>query len=232
MSSAYTDSRILKGMEIQLKLRQKRLDAGEKAIGWKVGFGAPASMESLGIDAPLVGFMTDKSILAPDSEVSIAKWVKPVVEPEIAIRFGIDIAGAVDRETAKSAISAMIPSIELADVDIPPTDIEKILEANIFHRSILLAENSRDGFSLNGLTGRIFRDGTESASVTALEGNTGDIIDIVRHLAHLLDMFGEKISAGDILITGSITPPIMSTASETVRFFLDPIGDVTVKVTV
>lgn len=232
MSSAFTDSRILQGMETQLKLRRERLDAGEKAIGWKVGFGAPSSMEAIGIDAPLLGFMTDKSILAPGSEASIANWVKPVVEPEIALRFGKDIIGAVDRETAKAAISAMIPSIELADVDIPPTNIEKILEANIFHRSIILAEDSRDGFSLDGLTGRIFRDGTETAAVTELEVNTGDILDIVRHVARMLDIFGEKISAGDILITGSITPPIMSTESETIRFFLDPIGEVQVSVTV
>jgi 2-keto-4-pentenoate hydratase len=50
-------------MDRQLTLRQARLDAGETSLGWKVGFGAPAALERLGLDAPLVGFLTGS--LAP-----------------------------------------------------------------------------------------------------------------------------------------------------------------------
>jgi 2-keto-4-pentenoate hydratase len=37
----------------KVRLRQERLDAGHKPIGWKVGFGAPAALERLRLDAPL-----------------------------------------------------------------------------------------------------------------------------------------------------------------------------------
>ena len=68
MSTAHNDARILRGMERQLRIRQARLDAGEKPLGWKVGFGSPAAMEGLGIDAPLIGFMTDKSLLPSEGD--------------------------------------------------------------------------------------------------------------------------------------------------------------------
>lgn len=41
--------------------------------------------------------------------------------------------------------------------------------------------------------------------------------------------FGEKLSAGDIIITGSITPPIMLEADDDeITHALDPIGEVSV----
>jgi 2-keto-4-pentenoate hydratase len=85
MNKSIDDPRILHGMERQLRLRQDRLNAGERSIGWKVGFGAPAALERLQIDAPLIGFLTDKTLLSSGSMVSIADWTKPAMEPEIAI---------------------------------------------------------------------------------------------------------------------------------------------------
>ena len=58
MNTQY-NAHILRGMEKMLAARRKRLEAGEKPIGWKVGFGAPASLKSLGLEMPLVGFLTD-----------------------------------------------------------------------------------------------------------------------------------------------------------------------------
>jgi len=47
-------------MERQLDFKQDHLDAGEKTIGWKVGFGVPASLDRLKLDAPSIGFLTNK----------------------------------------------------------------------------------------------------------------------------------------------------------------------------
>ena len=42
----WDDPRIVRGMRAQLEMRRKRLDGGDKALGWKVGFGAPAMSSS------------------------------------------------------------------------------------------------------------------------------------------------------------------------------------------
>src|SRR6266571_3485476 len=85
MSAAWDDPRIVRGMQAQLGRRRERLDAGEKAIGWKVGFGAPAALERFKIAAPLVGFLTDRAAVASGATVALKGWAKPVAEPEIAV---------------------------------------------------------------------------------------------------------------------------------------------------
>jgi len=56
--------------------------------------------------------------------------------------------------------------------------------------------------------------------------------DIVAHVANTLAAYGEKLSAGDFIITGSITPPVMIEPDETdFAHAIDPIGEVRVTFT-
>jgi 2-keto-4-pentenoate hydratase len=62
------------------------------------------------------------------------------------------------------------------------------------------------------------------------EALTGKLIDVVAHVANVLAAFGEKLSAGDIIITGSITPPVTIEPDETeIAHAIDPIGEVSVR---
>src|SRR6185436_15137167 len=121
----------------------ERVKAGEKPIGWKVGFGAPAAMETLRITAPLIGHLTDRARLEPASKVSLAGWSKAAAEAEIAVFMGKDLPGGANRDAAKNAIAGIAPAIELADVDFPPDDVEAILKGNIYQRHVLLAASGR-----------------------------------------------------------------------------------------
>src|SRR5437660_1445993 len=103
------DPRIAHGMRRQSELRRKRLDAGAKLIGWKVGFGASAAKERLQIAAPLVGFLLDRAVLPAGATVSLAGWQKPVAEPEIAVYLGRDVPAGADDATARAAVAALGP---------------------------------------------------------------------------------------------------------------------------
>src|SRR5674476_1329428 len=70
-----------------------RIAAGEKPLGWKVGLGAPASMQKLGLEAPVVGFLMQRALLLSGSTVSLKGWAKPVAEPEICVRMMSDLKG-------------------------------------------------------------------------------------------------------------------------------------------
>lgn len=230
MSTARNDPRILRGMKTQLKLRQARLNAGEKPLGWKVGFGTPAAMENLKIDAPLVGFLTDKILLPSEATVSIAGWTKAAAEPEIAVYLGQDLSEGSDRETARAAVAAIGPAIELADINFPPDDAEAILAGNIYNRHVIFGrkDTSRAGCVLAGLVGRVYHNGTEIAEVTDSQSVTGDLIDIVRHVADLLAALGERLRAGEVIITGSITPPVWIAGQEEFRYTLDPVDTISI----
>ena len=233
MNSAHTDPRILRGMTAQRELRQGRLNAGEKLIGWKVGFGAPAAMERLKIDAPLVGFLTDGALVRSGATISFAGWTKPAAEPEIAVYMGSDLLDTSNRATIQSAIASIGPAIELADINFPPEDVEAILSGNIYNRHVILGQTdpSRAGCVLDGLVGHIHRNGMEVASTTDPQASTGDLIDIVRHVADLLAAVGERLRAGEVIITGSIVPPLWIASEEEIRFTLDPIDTISINLT-
>jgi 2-keto-4-pentenoate hydratase len=226
------DARIVRGMTAQLALRKQRLDAGDRPLGWKVGFGAPAILERFKISGPLVGFLTQNARVEPGGAVSLAGWAKPVAEPEVAVHIGRDVPAGTDRDMAAAAIAGISPAIELADLHEPPDDPERILSHNIYQRHVIIAGSgpARAGSGSDGLTCRIIRRGNESARTTDPQANTGPWIDIVRHVADVLAAFGERLRAGEIIITGSVVPPLVLEPDERdIAFALDPVGTVSVR---
>jgi 2-keto-4-pentenoate hydratase len=225
--------RVAAGMRAQLARRRERVAAGDAPLGWKVGFGAPAAMQTLGITAPLVGYLMRSGLLESGAQVSFAGWVKPVVEPEIALHIGADVPAGADRAVAQAAIAAIGPAFELADVDQPPQDAQAILTGNIYQRHVMLGprDASRAGARLDGLVGHIVRNGTEMAQTSDLQQSTGDVIDLVCHVATTLAAFGERLRAGEIIICGSVVPPLFTEPNdESVAFELKPLGRVDVRI--
>ena len=232
MTNAWDDPRIAKGMPAQLATRRARIAAGEKPLGWKVGLGAQAAMQKLGLKAPVVGFLMQRALLLSGSEVSFAGWTKPVAECEIAVRMAQDLPGDASAEDARAAVKEIFPAIELADFDPPPTpdNLDAVIAADVYQRHVLLAGVTRPGASVAGLTSCLIRRGAEAASTTDPEALTGKLVDIVAHVANTLAAYGERLKSGDVVIIGSITPPIVLDADETsLDHTLDPIGNVSVR---
>ena len=125
----------------------------------------------------------------------------------------------------------IFPAIELADFEpIPsPDNLDTVIGTDIYQRHVLLAGVTRPGASVDGLTSRLIRHGAEAAATTDVEALTGKLPDIVAHVANTLAAYGEKLAAGDVIITGSITPPIVLEKGETaLTHLLDPIGEISV----
>jgi 2-keto-4-pentenoate hydratase len=232
--NAWDHPLIKKGMPAQLAKRRARIAAGERPLGWKVGLGAPATMQKVGLASPIVGYLMQRALLLSGSTVSLAGYVKPVAEPEICVRMISDLGSGATAEAALAAIKEIFPAIELADLDpLPaPDNLDVILEGDIFQRHVILCGNTRFGASTAGLTSRVIRRGKEAAATTDPEALTGKLGDIVAHVANTLAAYGEKLAAGDVIITGSITPPLMIEADDdAITHAIDPIGEVSVSFT-
>jgi 2-keto-4-pentenoate hydratase len=198
-------------------------------IGWKLAFGAPERLEQFSLDGPLVGFLPESNVWASGATVSCRGWVNPVAEPEIAVYLDRDVK---DPERVGESISGLGAAIELADVDSPPEDIGKVLEGNIFHRAVVLGgrDNSRIGGSVEGMDARIQRNGSSIASPENLEALTGGLVSILGHVAGLLQAAGERLRAGDVVIAGSIVPPISVRPGDEITFELVPLPPISVVV--
>jgi len=232
VAALWNDPRIARSMPLQLAARRKRIADGDRPLGWKVGFGAPAAMEKFRITAPLVGYLMQSGRVLSGDSVSLRGWTKPAAEPEIAITMGRDLPAGGDLAAASQAIASLSPAIELADVDLPFDDPEAIIKGNIFQRRVVLGTHTRSGASVQGLSGIFSSNGKEIGRTTDPEAMTGKLPVIVRHVADLLGAFGERLTAGDIIIAGSVVPPlIVDTMTTGLSFQLDPVGDVTVNFT-
>jgi 2-keto-4-pentenoate hydratase len=229
--SAWEDPRVQKGLLAQLANRRARMDAGGVPIGWKIGFGAPAAMEKLKISGPLIGFLMQEALVPSGAVTSLKGWCKPVAEPEIAVYFGATLPAGASHDDARKAVAALGPAIELADLDHPTDDVEGILTRDIFQRHVVLGprDPSRAGIRLDNLVGRVTRSGRNVEAPSDLETNIGKITDLVRYVANVLGAFGEALRPGDLLITGSVTPPLFLEHDERdVSFTLDPVGSASV----
>jgi len=135
------------------------------------------------------------------------------------------LAPGADRQTIMSAIAGLGAAIEVADVDHPSDDVEGTLARNIYQRHVILGpcEAAHAGGNLSGLNARVLRNGAEMADTSDLEALTGELITVVGHVAILLAHFGETLRVGQIIIAGSITPPIWVEPGETIGFHLEPL---------
>ena len=232
--NSWEDPRVARGMTAQLAKRRERIAAGEKPLGWKVGFGGPASKERMKLADPLVGYLMQRGLVLSGSTVSFAGWKQPVAECEIAVRMDRDLGGGATSDSAAAAVKEIFPAIELADFDPVPTpdNIDTLLANNVYQRHVVLAGITRPGAGLEGLTSRLIRRDAEAATTKEPDALTGKLPDLIALIANTLAANGEKISAGDVIITGSITPPIMLEKGEPgIGHALDPIGQVSVNFT-
>jgi 2-keto-4-pentenoate hydratase len=189
------DPRILRGTKRMLAGLRAELDAGAEHIGWKVGFGSPAGMAALGIDRPLVGYLTAGRRLEPGATVAVGDWTRPLLEAEIAAYVGPDLA-----------VVGWALAIELADLDHPPDDIEKILTGNVYHRHVLFGDRVPVLPNDRGVTVR--RDGVEVAATSRPDELVGELGWVLATTASTLAAAGGAVAAGDVVITGSMVPPI------------------------
>jgi 2-keto-4-pentenoate hydratase len=182
-------------------------------IGWKAGFGSAAALEKLGTSGPLFGVLTERGLLESGATVSLAGWVAPMLEPELAVYLDSD-----------GGIAAVGAAIELVDLHSQTSDVAAIVGGNIFHRHVLLGRERAN--RVEGLTVRVRRDGKQIAATDDPQALNGRVDDVVRQLHEAL---GDRIRPGDVVIAGSTVPPIPVEPGQTIVYELAPLGTISVE---
>lgn len=231
MDPSWEDPRVVAGTQQQLARRRERLAAGERHLGWKLAFGAPAALEQTGLAAPVLGFLTDRSVVEPGARVRVADWTKPGLEPEIAVYLARELPADASPADAVAAIGEIGAAIELIDTERPLSELEENLPANVFHRHVVLgrgraAWGERDAATLPV---RVLRDGEEVAATRRPAQATGEVSVLVAHVARYLAAFGERLGAGDLVMTGSATPLVAAEPGHLYRVEIAGLGDVEVQ---
>jgi len=211
---------VVAGMERLLARRDQMLAAGAESIGWKLAFAQLPVMEKLGTTGPLVGFLTDATLLVPGAECPVADWTAPKLEPEIAIHLGAGGEGV-------AGISA---AIELADASLPPTETEAVLAGDIYHRAVVLDRAAAPVPLSHPIAARIERDGEEYATTADAEAEVGRIEELAAWTVDYLRHFGVETAAGEVIISGSVVPLLDIAPGQLLTNAVEGVGSVSVAI--
>jgi len=195
---------------IQRELTALRLAAGERAIGWKLGYTSAVMRRQMGIDRPNFGPLTD-AMLLPSGDSVAQRFTQPRVEPEIGLRLGaaIDARSApVDRLTVAAAVAQALACLEV--VHSTWTGYRFTLEQNT-------ADHSSTGQVVVGpplpLADLLQLDAVQvqlsDSDQVIGQGVGADAdghpLDAVARLARELAHIDRRLEPGDLVITGGLT---------------------------
>lgn len=182
--------------------------------GFKIGATARRMQELLGLPGPAVGFMAEDGLHGNNSTLSHTAFLHPGVECELAVVLAHDVApGPCSTAQAAAAVGELMAAIEIVGNRYGPLDqlgTPTLVADQVFHAAAIVGApypGWRD-LDLITLRGGLWVDGQERDA-----GRGGDLLgDPMAALAWLaasdeVAAFG-GLRAGQIVMLGSVTPPI------------------------
>jgi 2-keto-4-pentenoate hydratase len=101
---------------VQNLVVQARVDAGERIVGWKLGYTSEAMRRQMGIDEPNLGPLTDAMMLVSGATLPEAGLLHPRVEPEIVLIAGATRPGTErDPDSVAAAVTGARAALEVVD---------------------------------------------------------------------------------------------------------------------
>jgi len=221
---------------IQAALTKRKLAAGRKTIGWKIGLTSKVMQSALNIDIPDSGILFDDMWFNHGATVPADRFIQPRIEAEIAFVMKEPLAGtAVSRADVLAATDCVAPSIEILDTRIQRTDpatgesrkIFDTISDNVANAGLVLgdARHAGDAFDLRWVGAIVSRNGAvEETGLGA--GALDDPVESVVWLARRMAQYGQAIEAGHVVLSGSFIRPIECPPGTTIAADFGPFGRV------
>ena len=218
------------GAEVQ-RAMARRLGADPPA-GFKIGATARRMQNYLGLSGPAAGFMPASGIHPSDAALRHADFTRIGVECELAVRLRHDLPAALcTREQAADAVDAVMAAVELVENrygDLAALGTPALIADQVFHAAAVLGEGTTDWrrLELENLAGRMTVSGTVRG-----EGKGSDLLG--HPLNCLVWLAGSELAAafgglrkGQVILLGSVTPPIWLEAPAEVSVAFSPLPEV------
>lgn len=187
---------------IQLGLIGRRVAAGERQIGWKVGLTAKAIQEQFGFHEPVFGCVlettTSGHTFAPGS------LIQPGFECELCMRLMDDLPAGADVAAARAAVGQIYPALEIIETRGPATQIPLMLADNAQQKTCVLGAPVRLPQMLETIICTVSINDQPAATGTG-DAVLGNPLNSLVWLASKLPQYGRRLKAGEIVMTGSFT---------------------------
>lgn len=209
-------------------LRQRRA-RGETLVGLKLGLTSRAKQERMGIDAPLLAWLTDAMVLP--AGVPVPRLIHPRAEPELVFVMRDRLAGpGVTAATALAAVDRVYGGIEIIDsrytdyrFTLPDAVADNGSSAYFSVGPVGLPPASLD-LSLEAALLEVDGQIVDTATGAAVQGHPAEALALA---ANALGARGLAVEPGWIVLTGGMTDAVPLRRGSRVAAHFSHLGSIT-----
>lgn len=230
--STHPDIDVVDAYEIQLRNIRRRLAAGRRIVGHKVGLSSLAMQQMMGVSESDYGHLLDDMVLTEDTPVDASRYLLPRVEVEVGFVLGADLPGETCTvEDVIRATEYVVPAIELIDSRIADwrIGIFDTIADNASSAGLVQGRERRkpDELDLTAIDATLTRNGEQVATGRS-DAVLGNPAIAVAWLAQKVASFGVRLEAGHVVLPGSCTRAYDVKAGDSVVATFEGLGTVSV----
>lgn len=221
---------------VQAAWVRRKLEAGCKVIGWKIGLTSKAMQYALNIDIPDSGVLLDDMMFEDGATIPSNRFIQPRIEAEIAFIMKAPLKGpGITVFDVLNATDYITPALEILDTRIARVDPETRKTRTIVDT---ISDNAANAGIVLG--GRAMRaDTVDMRWMGAIVSRNAEVEETglgagvlnqpargVAWLANRLAQYGDGIEAGQIVLAGSFIRPVEARHGDTIVADFGPYGTV------
>jgi 2-keto-4-pentenoate hydratase len=196
--------------------------------GLKIATTTRVMQELMGIDHPCMGTIFAARVYASPATIAKADFINVRVECELALRLRRDLpeAGApYTRESVRGAVAEVMAAFELIEdrfADYKTCKALSLIADNAWNGGVVLgrAVPLAADLDLDGIAGALSSNGRPLST-----GKTDDPLGALAWLANQAAERGRAMTAGMVVITGSVIPTVDIAAGQRLDFAIEGIGE-------
>ena len=208
LTNRHPDITIKDAYHIQQRMLARRLEAGERVVGKKIGVTSAAVMNMLGVYQPDFGYMLDGMIVSDGDAIAMSSLIQPKAEGEIAFVLKKDLMGpGVTNADVLAATDFVMPCFEIVDSRIRDwkIKIQDTVADNASCGMFVLGSTAIDPRKIDLTTcGMVLEKNGEIIATGAGAAALGSPVNAVAWLANTLGQLGIGLKAGEVILSGAL----------------------------
>ena len=219
--------------QIQQRMIQRRLDAGETIIGKKIGVTSKVVMDMLKVNQPDFGMMTSGMVFNEGEAIDTSTMIAPRAEAEVAFVLKSDLMGpGVTAADVLRATDFVVPCFEIVDSRIQDwkIKIQDTVADNASCGVLVLGGRRKSPADIDlALAGMVLEMNGEIISTSTGAAVQGSPVNAVAWLANTLGNLGIGLKAGEVILSGSQSPLVPVKAGDSLVCTVGGLGGTSVR---